>query len=229
MIASIAPIGEYPFQLTAARRRLATPQAFFDELNKVSTHSRPKAAGFVSHFAVQVAACFNSQPPEGGWCQIGTCRIGTCSFNSQPPEGGWLGCRCVGDALGRFQLTAARRRLVIIQFDFCGNAPFQLTAARRRLGDHRALAAWRIEVSTHSRPKAAGKFVSIAQIIKSFQLTAARRRLASCCIDNAAHQTFQLTAARRRLGKRVSRLAIGRLFQLTAARRRLGCPIQSAC
>ena len=77
-------------------------------------------------------------------------------FNSQPPEGGWTRVILGRTALVRFQLTAARRRLVI-----CTILPrliylvFQLTAARRRLG--LSLKAW---VATWP-----------------FQLTAARRRL----------------------------------------------------
>ena len=57
----------------------------------------------------------------------------------------------------KFQLTAARRRLV------SGSATdnllkwFQLTAARRRLVDGRLIAVVLISVSTHSRPKAAGR------------------------------------------------------------------------
>ena len=79
---------------------------------KVSTHSRPKAAGcdFLSHVSLQksfntqppeggwrtmhrqLAAvhCFNTQPPEGGWQQHKTAKDGLCGFNTQPPEGGWL-------------------------------------------------------------------------------------------------------------------------------------------
>ena len=33
----------------------------------VSTHSRPKAAGGLSYIQAARVACFNSQPPEGGW------------------------------------------------------------------------------------------------------------------------------------------------------------------
>ena len=77
------------FQLTAARRRLAS--AF-----EIIRH------GF----------CFNSQPPEGGWLIARSRPLGGYSFNSQPPEGGWR-CRFAQwRRPARFQLTAARRRLV---------------------------------------------------------------------------------------------------------------------
>ena len=55
-------------------------------------------------------------------------------FNSQPPEGGW-------------EVVA----LAAISGDM-----FQLTAARRRLETSRVVAMILDNVSTHSRPKAAG-------------------------------------------------------------------------
>ena len=55
----------------------------------VSTHSRPKAAGFIYLFDNRALRRFNTQPPEGGWkLLIDTPQI-----------------------LLRFQHTAARRRL----------------------------------------------------------------------------------------------------------------------
>ena len=79
--------------------------------NRVSTHSRPKAAG--SHI---------SQYRKGRM----------------------------------FQHTAARRRLGIPQRQACIGSLFQHTAARRRLvGDYAGLGVSH-QVSTHSRPKAAG-------------------------------------------------------------------------
>ena len=56
------------------------------------------------------------------------------SFNTQPPEGGWVS-----------RSSLSTRRL-----------EFQHTAARRRLVAHRVPAARNGQVSTHSRPKAAG-------------------------------------------------------------------------
>ena len=37
------------------------------KVDKVSTHSRPKAAGKSSKSDVRRLCCFNTQPPEGGW------------------------------------------------------------------------------------------------------------------------------------------------------------------
>ena len=55
----------------------------------VSTHSRPKAAGYQKALYMIINECFNTQPPEGGW-QLILCSLGVISL---------------------FQHTAARRRL----------------------------------------------------------------------------------------------------------------------
>ena len=78
---------------------------------RVSTHSRPKAAGSTPFLSVYFRVCFNTQPPEGGWfkCLHKLLRVAlfqhtaarrrlapfrtVCTdyscFNTQPPEGGW--------------------------------------------------------------------------------------------------------------------------------------------
>ena len=78
---------------------------------------------------------FNTQPPEGGWDIKAGDWGDAASFNTQPPEGGW-GCRHAWLRLyWLFQHTAARRRLAgYFNHDLWGGA----------------------NVSTHSRPKAAG-------------------------------------------------------------------------
>ena len=99
-------------------------------------------------------------------------------------------------------------------------------------------------VSTHSRPKAAGKASAGVAACKSFQLTAARRRLAVTprtsapmmilvsthsrpkaagkpTFARASLILFQLTAARRRLARLHPLQGFFTEFQLTAARRRL--------
>ena len=78
------------FQLTAARRRLGAEAEAKAKAERVSTHSRPKAAG---------AAVINTEMIHE-------------SFNSQPPEGGWKRSAKAIATLLKFQLTAARRRLV---------------------------------------------------------------------------------------------------------------------
>ena len=84
-------------------------------LGVVSTHSRPKAAGWrrglrlwrnlaFQHTAARrrLGCCtaqtfrgcrFNTQPPEGGWPNSGRPTASIVSFNTQPPEGGWLSWR----------------------------------------------------------------------------------------------------------------------------------------
>ena len=100
-------------------------------------------------------------------------------------------------------------------------------------------------VSTHSRPKAAGKWLRLLQYLEQFQHTAARRRLAGNGVDGmestkvSTHSrpkaaglkrlvwvmtgVFQHTAARRRLDNLLATPFGFRWFQHTAARRRLAC------
>ena len=154
----ISVFGWFGFQHTAARRRLVSLKPFSAGCFKVSTHSRPKAAGPCLDPAFWIGRRFNTQPPEGGWggtiAHIFQPRHG---FNTQPPEGGWGGVRPNVLVLGAFQHTAARRRLVVdnAQYLLMGYrfntqppeggwderqkhqdklAEFQHTAARRRLG-----------------------------------------------------------------------------------------------
>ena len=99
---------------------------------------------------------------------------------------------------------------------------FQHTAARRRLGSDDELIQTIHEVSTHSRPKAAGILIPNMSTNKTmFQHTAARRRLVVIIVAIMRKLAFQHTAARRRLV--VVTRCRGRLyvFQHTAARRRL--------
>ena len=145
------------FQHTAARRRLV-----FSALIK---------------FAVVIR--FNTQPPEGGWLGIRLPLISLVytfqhtaarrrlvhifiilrditGFNTQPPEGGWVPYLSLGIVLTSFQHTAARRRLA--QAGITDNSlwMFQHTAARRRLERPNHAQGRYSQVSTHSRPKAAG-------------------------------------------------------------------------
>ena len=75
------------FQHTAARRRLAaTPSA--SPTKCVSTHSRPKAAGFTDvSFGSQSYVSTHSRPKAA---DAGSDRrqVSTERFNTQPPEGG---------------------------------------------------------------------------------------------------------------------------------------------
>ena len=55
------------FQHTAARRRLVHHLKTLFMTDTVSTHSRPKAAGFLNRVYARCLLGFNTQPPEGGW------------------------------------------------------------------------------------------------------------------------------------------------------------------
>ena len=134
----------------------------------VSTHSRPKAAG--------TARC--SRP------------IALISFNTQPPEGGWLRIFSTSLKFSSFQHTAARRRLGEQGHCHAAQKRFQHTAARRRLAKLAVLFRFWPRVSTHSRPKAAGKVVRCIGRNGMFQHTAARRRLDCCPRVAALHTGF---------------------------------------
>ena len=99
----------------------------------------------------------------------------------------------------KFQHTAARRRLGFVRNYKIKVRQFQHTAARRRLVAQVVITWIVFVVSTHSRPKAAGR-----KPVKAIRWT-----------------TFQHTAARRRLAARADRYRYAVLFQHTAARRRL--------
>ena len=100
------------------------------------------------------------------------------SFNTQPPEGGWVFRSLLMRKLILFQHTAARRRLGLDSGFSANVGMFQHTAARRRLvrpkrsgrncfsfNTQPPEGGWAglsrvvthlYQVSTHSRPKAAG-------------------------------------------------------------------------
>ena len=58
-------------------------------LTLVSTHSRLKAAGWREAARKNPDACFNTQPPKGGWRAATLSTKRTLRFNTQPPKGGW--------------------------------------------------------------------------------------------------------------------------------------------
>ena len=121
----------------------------------------------------------------------------TSGFNTQPPEGGWT-TGVIPLFLSGFQHTAARRRLAVSMTRTRRNVLFQHTAARRRLpqpsNNRNGVSgfntqppeggcSWpqylldRVDVSTHSRPKAADNILANYKYRQAFQHTAARRRL----------------------------------------------------
>ena len=124
------------------------------DISKVSTHSRPKAAGcnfilcgFLNRFQHTAARRRLGNAAQNLQCFAG--------FNTQPPEGGWIGkmAKQAMAIVSTHSRPKAAGGIVQIQ-NF--RWEFQHTAARRRLGDFPAITALPLVVSTHSRPKAAG-------------------------------------------------------------------------
>ena len=146
---------------------------------KVSTHSRPKAAGSCRLFSgCCVHVSTHSRPKAAGHSRPHHRSKAGC-FNTQPPEGGWPMESALWSWTFLFQHTAARRRLVADNYDVLRLViEFQHTAARRRLASPNLQLIGQLVVSTHSRPKAAGcRQPHRTADVLSFQHTAARRRL----------------------------------------------------
>ena len=143
------------FQHTAARRRLAKLQDATRGTEKVSTHSRPKAAGRISGQ---------------------NCTFNPVSTHSRPKAAvflmDWL------KLTKEFQHTAARRRLLRCTNPLCGWTERVSTHSRPKAADKKRACQTRpILVSTHSRPKAAVGATHQPNRPTPFQHTAARRRL----------------------------------------------------
>ena len=103
----------------------------------------------------------NVKPPEGGCGYLGDCSAIQVSFNTQPPEGGCISLHQGNLGYSAFQHTAARRRQRPRNGLQIAKALFQHTAARRRLPMPKSVITKRIEVSTHSRPKAAANGIGL--------------------------------------------------------------------
>ncbi len=99
---------------------------------------------------------FNTQPPEGGWTRLHRRNVGLCSFNTQPPEGGWESENCNRCILVCFNTQPPEGGWSRIMTYYNSMLKFQHTAARRRLVQRIKLNIRKFQVSTHSRPKAAG-------------------------------------------------------------------------
>ena len=165
------------FQHTAARRRLADSVVGHPDAHLVSTHSRPKAAGSTQAISRPAHTCFNTQPPEGGWFARRSGRYRFWGFNTQPPEGGWQPAKPTATTAASFNTQPPE-----------GGWPVEQPAEPAEP-----------VVSTHSRPKAAGKPCLTGYRLLLFQHTAARRRLAILRLRGRRLLRFQHTAARRRL------------------------------
>ena len=124
----------------------------------VSTHSRPKAAGTTTACRRVSFDSFNTQPPEGGWtCQKPRALQTRAGFNTQPPEGGWPICTHAPSPRSGFNTQPPEGGWLFYYYRPIRLLVFQHTAARRRLDYVDKQCFSDVIVSTHSRPKAAGK------------------------------------------------------------------------
>ena len=166
----------------------------------VSTHSRPRAAGPTFAFSANACKGFNTQPPEGGWTRK---------------------CTEHGEYLA-FQHTAARGRLEERTVVLILGLPFQHTAARGRLvnGDGKNQAV--IDVSTHSRPRAAGLSGWGTAAYLAYVSTHSRPRAAGIQLGKEPLRDSVSTHSRPRAAGSFVLISINRnKFQHTAARGRL--------
>ena len=149
------------FQHTAARRRLASDGAGGVYEFEVSTHSRPKAAGYGCRHRLPIQqVSTHSRPKAAGAANRPKPKLRKTSFNTQPPEGGWF----------------------LPIFEILDVAGFNTQPPEGGWFQTEAMKA-RYEVSTHSRPKAAGAVPAPHTAPPLFQHTAARRRLESLFKD----------------------------------------------
>ena len=189
---------------------------------QVSTHSRPEAAGMMASGALGETGTFQLTAARRrlglGWWRL--IRSNEFQLTAARRRLGRLYSEM--QYVHKFQLTAARRRLgsssravfFLLQFQLTaarrrlGQSPsrsfvpvwFQLTAARRRLA-HSARPFWsRRNVSTHSRPEAAGPVDGIyGFVFSSFNSQPPGGGWTQPATANPSFRKFQLTAARRRL------------------------------
>ena len=182
------------FQHTAARRRLGNISQGRASSIRVSTHSRPKAAG--TKFLGDVARRrFNTQPPEGGWADNYDVLRLVIEFQHTAARRRLASMVGVSGIEKLFQHTAARRRLGLLLSLSSSTFGFQHTAARRRLV-RTALRDLKPEiVSTHSRPKAAGKH-DIETLRRMEVSTHSRPKAAGCIIIDDPHKADVSTHSR---------------------------------
>ncbi len=150
------------FQHTAARRRLVFLGFSTVIVYRVSTHSRPKAAGTASTLAL-----------------VGLAFQHTAARRR-------LGVYIAGFGLtDKFQHTAARRRLVYVHSRRSRGRYVSTHSRPKAAGQSQCSCYYLDKVSTHSRPKAAGTSRNVKLFdCATFQHTAARRRLVMLSIND---------------------------------------------
>ena len=210
------------FQHTAARRRLGTriKKSKYQMLFQHTAARRrlENILRFINHYHR-----FNTQPPEGGWHRQGYSASSPSRFNTQPPEGGWAPSSPLSPRSPLFQHTAARRRLGLVQCPLMRLHQVSTHSRPKAAGNRHGADGRRRAVSTHSRPKAAGP-LPCSSPSKPYVSTHSRPKAAGAQSELFVDiEEFQHTAARRRLVKHLWGSECVILFQHTATRRRLAC------
>ena len=90
------PLGSFTYRRPRKRFNTQPPEGGWipelvipTEKIPVSTHSRPKAAGWECwRFWIDCVVSTHSRPKAAGWCPYALF-LGLLCFNTQPPEGGW--------------------------------------------------------------------------------------------------------------------------------------------
>ena len=82
--------GDFLFQHTAARRRLATATPCAPHGDNCFNTQPPEGGWCMTSRHVKAQQGFNTQPPEGGWINAQVRQVVSSGFNTQPPEGGWI-------------------------------------------------------------------------------------------------------------------------------------------
>ena len=165
------------------------------DIKRVSTRSRPKAAGLRQRCESACLCGFNTQPPEGGWLIKRSTKFVSVCFNTQPPEGGW----------------------VVFAPDIADWFMFQHAAARRRLAAVISRAVTEYIVSTRSRPKAAGDSF-IEQAKQSRVSTRSRPKAAGASRRIPAHCVYVSTRSRPKAAGDPTGSGSGAVFVSTRSR-----------
>ena len=147
-----------------------------------------------------VLTSFNTQPPEGGWHSSPPSWRYHQSFNTQPPEGGWIVPLELSYFVCSFNTQPPEGGWDCRWLDCCA-VDVSTHSRPKAAGQRRDAGLFHRAVSTHSRPKAAGEWTAIDKLHAWFQHTAARRRLGHSSRPFCHLIKFQHTAARRRLVK----------------------------
>ena len=158
-------------------------------MGSVSTHSRLKAAGRQYSLILSASACFNTQPPKGGWKgeadspsdvhkvsthsrlkAAGTAASSTACcryrFNTQPPKGGWRKLAVIAYQLYSFNTQPPKGGWNITKISVTHTRGFNTQPPKGGWTSQNFRSRLHA-VSTHSRLKAAGTSSSISFLISS--------------------------------------------------------------